>query len=165
MKKIVLIISLLAVVGIVIALLWGGEKKVEEVGDIAGVYEGEAVVQMDEKLKAFAEQLATQNNVALPEGPLVCKIGVEVDESNKVTMELVDFKLPVEGVTLEPSQCTATKAGNGFAVTGEGKLKYGIFGITYTHEGTIAGETLNAELKMAVPMSGNLTVTFEGKKI
>ena len=165
MKKILLIISLLAVVGIVIALLWGGGKKVEQVGDIAGVYEGEAVVQMDEKLKTFAEQLAKQNNVALPEGPLVCKIGVKVDEANKVTMELVDFKLPVEGVALEPSECVATKIGNGFAVTGEGKVKYGIFGITYTHEGTIIGDVLNAELKMAVPMSGNLTVAFEGKKV
>lgn len=165
MKKILIIIGVIAVIGVVIALFCGGGgEKLENVEDLKGVYEGEAVVHMDDKLKEMVTGMAAKSNVKLPEGPIACKIGVNVNEGEELTMELVDFKLPVEGVTLEPSICTAEKMENGFAVKGEGSVKYGVFGIKYTHEGTVEGRTLKAELKMSVPLSGELRVEFEGNR-
>lgn len=165
MKKTIIVIVVLAVVGVVIALCCGRNGgKLENVSDLQGVYEGEAVVHLDDKLKEMVDKMAADQDVALPEGPIHCKVGLNVDENGGVTMELVDFIMPVKEMSIEPSVCTATKVEDGFSVTGEGKVKYGMFGIKYSHEGKIVGKKLTAELKMAVPLSGELKVNFEGER-
>ena len=81
-------------------------------------------------------------------------------------MELVDFKMPVEGITLEPSVCRVTRAESIYNLEGKGSVSYNQQKLNYSHKGKIQDKELDVNLTLVVvPMVAEPKVIFKGKKV
>ena len=170
MKRTLLIIGILviAVVTATVYRICAGNKgeEVEDVTSVLGIYEGEATIVLSDYLKKMAANMQTDGQKLLPDGPLPCKVEVKLNEKKEVCMELVDFKLPVEGITLAPSVCTVTRAESIYRLEGKGNVSYNQQKLNYSHEGKIQDRELDVSLTLVVvPMVAEPKVVFKGKRI
>ena len=74
-------------------------------------------------------------NTLIPEGPIPCKISITADTSKNVTLNLVDFTMPVKGITVNPALSKVTETDSTLNLEGGGKVSVGQQTISYTHKG------------------------------
>ena len=171
MKRTLIIIGILIVV-VVAATVYRvcvgvGGSKVTDVSGLPGIYKGESTLVLSDYLKKMAEKIQSQaGQQLLPDGPIPCKVEVKVNDKNEVTMELIDFKMPAEGIVLEPTICKVIQDESVYSLDGKGSVNYGQQKFNYSHKGKIQNEELNVELTLVViPMVAEPKVIFKGEKI
>lgn len=142
------------------------DKKVDDVSEIPGIYEGQAELQIPDNLKKMIKPDSTGKS-PIPDGPLPCKLEIKKNAEDKLTIELVDFKMPMEGMTMTPSSCEVTEDGEAFALSGEGKVMLGKNGsaLSYVHEGKIEGSDIHLEGTVyIIPKLLGVKIVFNGVK-
>ena len=73
-----------------------------------------------------------EGKTLVPEGPIPCKISITADTSKNVTLNLVDFTMPVKGITVNPALGKVTETDSTFNLEGDGKVSVGQQTISYT---------------------------------
>lgn len=140
--------------------------EVDDVTSLLGIYEGEATIMLPDHLKKMAANIQANGQKLLPDGPVPCKVEVKLNEKKEVCMELVDFKMPVEGITLEPSVCTVTQTELIYSLEGKGSVSYNQQKLNYSHKGKIQNDEMDVSLTLVVvPMVAEPKVAFKGKKV
>lgn len=170
MKRTLLVIGILvfAVTAATVYRVCVSDKgeSVEDVTSLLGVYEGEATISLPDHLKKMAANIQANGQKLLPDGPVPCRVKVKLNEKQEVCMELVDFKMPVEGITLEPSVCTVTQAESVYNLEGKGSVSYNQQKLNYSHKGKIQDKELDVNLTLVVvPMVAEPKVIFKGRKV
>ena len=101
----------------------------------------------------------------VPEGPIPCKIRITADTSKNVTLQLVDFTMPVRGITVDPAKSKVIETDTTFNLEGGGKVTAGQQTISYTHKGKIQNDNLDLDITVTViPMIVEPKIVFKGKK-
>ena len=104
-------------------------------------------------------------NTLIPEGPIPCKISITADTSKNVTLNLVDFTMPVKGITVNPALSKVTETDSTLNLEGGGKVSVGQQTISYTHKGKVTENQLNLDITVTViPMIVEPKIVFKGKK-
>lgn len=170
MKRTLLIIGILvlaaATVGVYRICTWDKGDEVEDVTPLLGIYEGEATIVLPDHLKKMAANMEANGQKLLPDGPIPCKVEVKLNGKKEVSMELVDFKMPVEGIVLEPSVCTVTQSESTYNLEGKGSVSYNTQTLNYSHQGKIQNREMEVQLTLVVvPMVAEPKVVFKGKKV
>ena len=148
-----------------------GDKRVEDISDVPGVYEGEAKVVVPEKLvKMVPDSLKGMVNTPLP-----AKIEIKKTADGSLVMELKDFETPKEMMELQPSSIAVVvqsllnryeQEGEAFTMAGEGEvaLKDGKK-FTYAHEGRIEGTAIHMDgIIYIIPKIFGIQIVFDGEK-
>lgn len=170
MRRTLLVIGILVIIIVGLALyrvyVSNGRTNAVDVTALPGIYEGKATLVLSDYLKKMVEKVQTGGQKLSLDEPIPCKVEVKVNEKNEVTMELVDFKMPMEGIVLAPSICTVIEKDGVYSLKGEGSVNYGQQRFNYSHEGKIRDEELNAELTLTIiPMMAEPKVVFKGKRM
>ena len=79
------------------------DRRARDVSSLPGLYEGEATIILPDHVKAMLKPDANGKTL-VPEGPIPCKIRITADTSKNVTLQLVDFTMPVRGITVDPAK-------------------------------------------------------------
>ena len=169
MKRTLLIIGVLVLVvatATIYRVCVSGEK-VEDVSSLPGIYEGEATLVISDHLRKMAENVQVDGEkVVIPDGPIPCKVELKANENNEISMELVDFKMPVEGMKLPQAICSVTRKEEIFNLDGKGNINYGDKKLNFSHKGTIQDDELDIALTLVVvPFMVEPKVVFKGKKV
>ena len=139
-----------------------GDKRVEDISDVPGVYEGKAKVVVPEKLvKMVPDSLKGMVNTPLP-----AKIEIKKTADGSLVMELKDFETPKEMMELRPSSIAVEQEGEAFTMAGEGEvaLKDGKK-FTYAHEGRIEGTAIHMDgIIYIIPKIFGIQIVFDGEK-
>ena len=85
-----------------------GDKRVDDISKVPGIYEGQAELQIPENLKKMVKPDSTGKS-PIPDGPIPCKLEIKENENKELTIELVDFKMPMKGMELTPSSCRVVR--------------------------------------------------------
>ena len=137
---------------------------VHDVSSLPGLYEGEATIILPDHVKAMLKPDANGNTL-IPEGPIPCKISITADTSKNVTLNLVDFTMPVKGITVNPALSKVTETDSTLNLEGGGKVSVGQETISYTHKGKVTEDQLNLDITVTViPMIVEPKIVFKGKK-
>ena len=166
MKRNIFFIGILLVVISTTSLLTScnscSDRRVHDVSSLPGLYEGEATIILPDHVKAMLKPDANGNTL-IPEGPIPCKISITADTSKNVTLNLVDFTMPVKGITVNPALSKVTDST--LNLEGGGKVSVGQQTISYTHKGKVAEDQLNLDITVTViPMIVEPKIVFKGKK-
>lgn len=169
MKRTLLIIGVLVLV-VTTATIYRIRVSGEKAGDVScltGIYEGEATLVIPAHLKKMAENIQVNGQKAvLPDGPIPCKVELKVCENNNISMELVDFKMPIEGMKLPQAICSVTRKEKIFNLDGKGNINYEDKKLNFSHKGTIQDGELAMDLTLVVvPFMVEPKVVFKGKKV
>ena len=164
-KKIIIFVGVLAFVALIAVIFYPG-KKGEVVCDmiaLLGVYEGEATLDIPEKIKSMAKD--AEGNSLVPGGPMPCTVAIKAGEAGKVSIELVGFQMPVKGIELKPVSCGVTQLDGMYNLSGDGEIDYGGQKFSYSHSGKMKDMELelNATL-VIIPFVIEPKVMFKGKK-
>ena len=115
-----------------------GDKRVDDISKVPGIYEGQAELLIPDNLKKMVKPDSTGKS-PIPDGPIPCKLEIKKNENKELTIEIVDFKMP-NGMELAPSSCRVSQDGEVFNLEGEGKVSLGTKGsLSYEHEGNLRG--------------------------
>ena len=166
MKRNIFFIGILLVVISTTSLLTScnscSDRRVHDVSSLPGLYEGEATIILPDHVKAMLKPDANGNTL-IPEGPIPCKISITADTSKNVTLNLVDFTMPVKGITVNPALSKVTDST--LNLEGAGKVSVGQQTISYTHKGKVTEDQLNLDITVTViPMIVEPKIVFKGKK-
>ena len=168
MKKRIIILASIVIVGVVaIAVLYPREDRKEDaVCDttaLLGGYEGEATLDIPEKIKSMAKD--AEGNSLVPDGPVPCTVAIKAGEAGKVSIELVGFQMPVEGIELKPVPCGVTLLDGMYNLSGDGKIDYGGQKFSYSHSGRMKDMELELNATLVIlPFVLEPKVVFKGKR-
>ena len=167
-KRIFILTGVTIVIAFVIAILYFGKgEKGEGVCDtttLVGVYEGEATLDIPEKIRSMAKD--ANGNSLIPDGPIPCKVAIGTDGEGKVGLELVGFKMPVEGVEMKAIPCSVTLLDGAFRLAGDGKVDYGGQKFSYSHKGKMKDEELELSATLTIiPFVIEPKVIFKGRRM
>lgn len=169
MKHRIIIIGIIVCLTCIVAwfMFQGGGEKAKDISSLPGIYEGEATLVIPDHLKKMAENIQVNGQKAvLPDGPIPCKVELKANEKNEICAELVDFKMPVEGMKLPQAICSVTQIEEIFNLEGKGNIDYGEKKLNFSHKGTIRDQELDIALTLViVPFMVEPKVVFKGKKI
>ena len=148
MKRNIFFIGILLVVISTTSLLTScnscSDRRVHDVSSLPGLYEGEATIILPDHVKAMLKPDANGKNV---------------------TLNLVDFTMPVKGITVNPALSKVTETDSTLNLEGGGKVSVGQQTISYTHKGKVAEDQLNLDITVTViPMIVEPKIVFKGKK-
>lgn len=164
-KRIVIFVGVLAFVALIVVVFYPG-KKGEVVSDttaLLGVYEGEATLDIPEKIKSMAKD--AEGNSLVPDGPVPCTVAIKAGEAGKVSIELVGFQMPVEGIELKPVPCGVTLLDGIYNLSGDGKIDYGGQKFSYSHSGRMKDMELELNATLVIlPFVIEPKVVFKGKR-
>ena len=170
MKKRVIILASVVVVAavLVVAVLYPREDRKEEVvcdtTALLGVYEGEATLDIPEKIKSMVKD--AEGNSLVPDGPVPCTVAIKAGEAGNVFIELVGFQMPVEGVELKPVPCGVTLLDGMYNLSGDGKIDYGGQKFSYSHSGKMKDMELELNATLVIlPFVIEPKVVFKGKRM
>lgn len=167
-KRIIIFTGVVVVVALIVVILYpkGGKEDgtVCDTTALVGIYEGEATLDIPEKIRSMAKD--EHGKSLIPDKPIPCKVAIKTDEEGKVAIELVGFQMPVEGIELKPVPCSVTLLDGTFNLTGDGKVDYGGQKFSYSHKGKMKDKELelNATLTI-IPFVVEPKVIFKGKLI
>lgn len=140
------------------------DHRAHDISSLPGLYEGEATIILPDHVKAMLKPDAN-GKTFVPEGPIPCKIKITADTSQNVTLQLVDFTMPMRGITVDPAQGKVTSTDTTFNLEGSGKVSVGQQTISYTHKGKILNNNLDLDITVTViPMIVEPKIVFKGKK-
>ena len=140
------------------------DRRARDVSSLPGLYEGEATIILPDHVKAMLKPDANGKTL-VPEGPIPCKIRITADTSKNVTLQLVDFTMPVRGITVDPAKSKVIETDTTFNLEGGGKVTAGQQTISYTHKGKIQNDNLDLDITVTViPMIVEPKIVFKGKK-
>ena len=151
MKRNIFFIGILLVVISTTSLLTScnscSDRRVHDVSSLPGLYEGEATIILPDHVKAMLKPDANGNTLI------------------NVTLNLVDFTMPVKGITVNPALSKVTETDSTLNLEGGGKVSVGQQTISYTHKGKVAEDQLNLDITVTViPMIVEPKIVFKGKK-
>ena len=142
------------------------DRRVDDVSKVPGIYAGEAQILVPENLKQFIPDSLK----GVLDAPVKAKLQIKEGEGKELTLELVDFTMPMEGMTLKPASCAVGQAEEDgqkfFTVEGGGSV--GLpddKSLTYEYEGKIReyGIQLNGTIYI-VPKLFGVNLVFNGEK-
>ncbi len=140
------------------------DRRAHDISSLPGLYEGEATILLPDHVKAMLKPDANGNTL-VPEGPIPCKISITADSSNYVTLNLVDFTMPVKGITVNPAIGKVTETDTTLHVEGSGNVSAGKQTISYTHSGKVSENHLDLDITVSiVPMFIEPKIIFKGEK-
>ena len=140
------------------------DRRARDVSSLPGLYEGEATIILPDHVKAMLKPDANGKTL-VPEGPIPCKIRITADTSKNVTLQLVDFTMPVRGITVDPAKSKVIETDTTFNLEGGGKVTAGQQTISYTHKGKIQNDNLDLDITVTViPMIVEPKIVFKWKK-
>lgn len=140
------------------------DHRAHDISSLPGLYEGEAMIILPDHVKAMLKP-DTEGKTLVPEGPIPCKISITTDSSKNVTLNLVDFTMPVKGITVNPAKGKVTETDSTLNLEGDGKVSVGQQTISYTHKGKVSNNQLNLDITVTViPMIVEPKIVFKGKK-
>lgn len=153
------------VVNTMVACRSCGDKRVDDISKVPGIYEGQAELQIPENLKKMVKPDSTGKS-PIPDGPIPCKLEIKENENKELTIELIDFKMPMKGMELTPSSCRVSQEGEAFVLEGEGKVSLGTKGsLSYEHEGKIEGTDIHLDGTVyIIPKLLGVKIVFDGAK-
>ena len=159
-------IGVVIVLTFVCAVIWpqGGVKETTcDTTALQGVYEGKATLDIPDKFKAMAKD--ANGNKLIPDEPIACKVQIKQGEQGGVQIELVDFKMPVEGIELKPVQCGVSLKDAVYALEGKGEIAYGEQKFAYSHRGKMQDNELELSATLTiVPFVIEPKVVFKGRR-
>lgn len=166
-KRIIILVSIVIVVVVAIVILYPREDRKEnpicDSTALLGVYEGEATLDIPEKIKSMAKD--AEGNSLVPDGPVPCSVAIKAGEEGKVSIELVGFQMPVEGIELKPVPCGVTLLDGIYNLSGDGKIDYGGQKFSYTHSGKMKDSELELNATLVIlPFVIEPKVVFKGKR-
>ena len=142
------------------------DRRVDDVSKVPGIYEGEAQILVPENLKQFVPDSLK----GALDAPVKAKLQIKKGEGEELTLELVDFKMPMEGMTLKPASCsvgsTEEEGQEFFTVEGGGTVGLpNDKSLSYEYEGKIQeyGIQLNGTIYI-VPKLIGVNLVFKGEK-
>lgn len=168
MKQNILFIGIILLMSISTSLLSSctscSEKKAQDVTSLPGIYKGEATIVLPDHVKAMMK--ANPNGTQLvPEGPISCKIEIKSDENKELSLQLVDFQMPVSGIVVAPAKSSVTQTDTTFNLKGGGDVTFGQMKMSYTHEGKVKNDELNLNITVSIiPMVVEPQIVFKGKR-
>ena len=141
-----------------------GDKRVDDISKVPGIYEGQAELLIPDNLKKMVTPDSTGKS-PIPDGPIPCKLEIKKNENKELTIEIVDFKMP-NGMELAPSSCRVSQDGEVFNLEGEGKVSLGTKGsLSYEHEGKIEGTAIHLDGTVyIIPKVLGVKIVFDGEK-
>ena len=106
MKRNIFFIGILLLIIPITSLLTScnscSDRRAHDISSLPGLYEGEATIILPDHVKAMLKPDA-EGKTLVPEGPIPCKISITADTSKNVKLNLVDFTMPVKGITVNPA--------------------------------------------------------------
>ena len=168
MKRNVFFIGILLLIIPITSLLTScnscSDRQAHDISSLPGLYEGEATIILPDHVKAMLKPDA-EGKTLVPEGPIPCKISITADTSKNVTLNLVDFTMPVKGIMVNPAQGKVTETDSTFNLEGRGNVSVGQQTISYTHKGKVSKNQLDLDITVTViPMIVEPKIVFTGKK-
>lgn len=140
------------------------DRQTNDISSLPGLYEGEATIILPDHVKAMLK-LDAEGKTLVPEDPIPCKIRITADTNKNVTLDLVDFTMPVKGITVNPAQGKVTETDSTLNLEGSGKVSVGQQTISYTHKGKMSKDQLDLDITVTViPMIVEPKIVFKGKK-
>lgn len=141
------------------------DKRVDDISKVPGIYKGQAELLIPDNLKKMVKPDSTGKS-PIPDDPIPCKLEIKENENKELTIELVDFKMPMEGMELTPSSCRVSQNGEAFELEGEGKVSLGTRGsLSYEHEGKIEGTSIHLDGTVyIIPKLMGVKIVFNGEK-
>lgn len=168
MKRNIFFIGILSLIILFTSLLTScdscSDRRAHDVSSLPGLYEGEATIILPDHVKAMLKPDA-EGKTLVPEGPIPCKISITADTSKNVTLNLVDFTMPVKGITVNPALSKVTETDSTLNLEGNGKVAVGQQTISYSHKGKVSKDQLDLDITVSViPMIVEPKIVFKGRK-
>ena len=133
-----------------------------DIDKLPGVYRGEATIVLSDHVKAMVPPEAKG---MIPEGPIPCGIEITADSNGTLALKLVNFTMPVRGITVDPASATATSSGDAFSLKGSGNVNVGTRKMSYSHEEKVQHDSLNLNATVSIiPFVVEPKIVFKGKK-
>lgn len=140
------------------------DRRAHNVSSLPGLYEGEATIILPDHVKAMLKPDA-EGKTLVPEGPIPCKIRITADTNKNVTLNLVDFTMPIKGITVNPARGKVTETDSTLNLEGGGNVSIGQQTISYTHKGKVSKDQLDLDITVTViPMIVEPKIVFKGKR-
>ncbi len=138
------------------------DRHAGDIDKLPGVYRGEATIVLSDPVKAMVPPEAKG---MIPEGPIPCGIEITADSNGTLALRLVNFTMPVRGITVDPATATATSSADAFSLKGGGNVNVGTRKMSYSHEGKIRNDSLSLDITVSViPFVVEPKIVFKGKK-
>ncbi|MEY8594167.1 calycin-like domain-containing protein [Butyricimonas hominis] len=137
------------------------DRRTGDIDKLPGVYRGEATIVLPDHVKAMVPPEAKG---MIPEGPIPCGIEIQADTNETLALKLVDFTMPVRGITVDAATATITSTNGIFSLKGNGNVSVGSRKMSYTHEGTIKNDSLALDITVSIiPFVVEPKIVFKGK--
>ncbi|GEM_PF-524288 len=140
------------------------DRRAGDLDKLPGVYRGEATIVLPDHVKAMVPPEAKG---MIPEGPIPCGIEITADSNGTLALRLVNFTMPVRGITVDPASATATATStdDAFSLKGGGNVNVGTRKMSYSHEGKVQHDSLALDITVSViPFVVEPKIVFKGKK-
>ena len=138
------------------------DRRVDDISKVPGIYEGQAQIIVPENLKRFVPDSLK----GALDKPVDAKLRIQENDKGELTLELVDFTMPVKDMKLQPASCEASEDGEAFKLTGAGTVGLpNDKSLSYEYEGSIQEYLLKLEGTVyIVPKLFGVNLVFEGEK-
>lgn len=138
------------------------DRRAGDLDKLPGVYRGEATIVLPDHVKTMVPPEAKG---MIPEGPIPCGIEITADSNGTLALRLVNFTMPVRGITVDPASATATSTDDAFSLKGGGNVNVGTRKMSYSHEGKVQHDSLALDITVSViPFVVEPKIVFKGKK-
>lgn len=101
MKRILLFCGILFLLSSTVHLMTSctgcSRKKANDVTSLPGVYKGEATIELPDHIKSMIKP-APDGKKLIPDEPVPCKLEITRNAEEEIFIQLIDFKMPVEGI-------------------------------------------------------------------
>lgn len=138
------------------------DRRADDTSKLPGVYRGEATIVLPDRVKAMVPADAEG---MIPKDPIPCGIEIQADSNGMLSLKLVDFTMPVKGITVNPATATVSFNNETFTLKGNGNVNVGSHVMSYSQEGNIKNDSLVLDITVSViPFVVEPKVVFRGKK-
>ena len=91
------------------------DRRVDDISKVPGIYEGQAQIIVPENLKRFVPDSLK----GALDKPVDAKLRIQENDKGELTLELVDFTMPLKDMKLQPASCEASEDGEAFNLNKE----------------------------------------------
>lgn len=141
------------------------EQKLQDSSCVCGIYSGDVVISISESiLKVMPDSLKGK----ISPDKIPASIQISRDEHKKMTMEILDFEMPLKGMILTPSSCLVDLKGETAGISGRGDVLAGkdhALKLQFKYEGKVQKGKIHVDGGIYVMKILGAKVVFEGKKI
>lgn len=137
------------------------DRKVDDISEVPGIYKGQATLQIPENLmKLVPDSLKVFLNT-----PITAKLSIRENDEQKLTLEVVDFKMP-QGMVMRPSSCVVSQEEKVFNLEGVGEVALpDQKTLPYEYEGRIEDVSIQVDGTIyIIPKLLGIKMIFRGEK-